>query len=262
MSTTLSTIRARVQTNWPAGYHSDDLTNAIVARYLNAFQREICRAHNFAFMKQEVTRSTADETQTYTLPTAGDSNWTEVLSDMTVLRFKRDISLELINSQSYRVPLIKLHKQLLEDKKILAKETGKGVPRYYDVDQKRIWLYKKPEHSYNANTAWTMNLEFYGYLADMTDDEESTTNHNEISDNHPLILEYGATARGFMYGKDWTEFAKWTKMAQDVFTQMVNEDLDLQLSGQEEGFFPDPDQSIGGGEPSKGFLQGTDWYTN
>jgi len=210
-------------------------------------------------MKQEVTRSTVDETQKYSVPTAEASGttWTEVIAGSTILRFKRDISLELINSQSYRVPLIKLHKQLLEDKKVLAKETGKGIPRFYDIDQQRIWLYKIPEHTYNAGSAWTMNFEFFGYLADL-----ATGDSNELTDNHNLILEYGATARGFAFGKDWREADRWTQMAQDIFLQMVDEDTDLQLSGQEEGMFPDPANSVGGGDPYKGFLQGTDWYTS
>lgn len=259
MSTTLTTIRDRVKENWPAEFHATELTNAVITRYLNSVQRELCRAHNFAFMKQEVTRLTVDETQKYTLPTAGDANWTEVLTGATVLRFKRDISLELINSQSYRVPLIKLHKQLLEDKKVLAKETGKGIPQYYDVDQKRIWLYKIPDHDYNDNTAWTMNFEFYGFLADVADD---SSDNNELTNNHPLILEYGATARGFAFAQDWVAYAKWLNLAQEIFLIMLEEDTELQLSGQEEGFFPDPAQAVGGGDPYKGFLQGTDWYTS
>lgn len=257
-TTTLSTLRASVLANWPTDYHSDVLDAGKRDLYINEVQREVCRAHNLSFMKQEVTRSTADETQTYSVPVAGDSNWTRVAGPSTVLRFKRDISLELINSQSYRVPLIKLHKQLLEDKKVLAKETGKGIPRYYDIDQELIWLYKIPEHDFNAGSAWTMNFEFYGYLANLSGDSD----HNALTDRHPLILEYGATAKGFAYGKDWAEHAKWKKMAADIFLQMVNEDLDLQLSGQEEGFFPDPADSIGGGDPYKGFLQGTDFYTS
>lgn len=259
MSTTAQTILARVVTNWPSGYHTDDLTAAVRLRHLNEIQRQICRSHNFAFMKQEVTRDTVDVTQTYSLPTAGDSNWTEIDS-ATVLRFKRDISLELINSQSYRVPLIKLHKQILEDKKILAKETGKGIPRYYDIDQKKIWLYAIPYHSLNADTAWSMNFEFYGYFADLPGDGSATDN-NELTNSHNLVLEYGATAKGYIFGKDWAAAEKWRRMSFDIFSQMVDEDLDLQLSGQEEGMFPDDAQSIGGGAPYKGFLQGTEWYT-
>lgn len=257
MSTLLSTIVTQAQSNFPSGFHADDLTTTVLTRYANDLQRELCRAHNFAFMKQEVTRSTADETQKYTVPTASDSDWTEVISDATVLRFKRDISLELINSQSYRVPLTKLHKQILEDKRILAKETGTGTPQYYDVDQDRIWLYKIPKHSYNANTAWTMNFEFFGYLADL-----ASGGNNVLTNKHPLVLEYGITAKGYAWAKDWAAFGRWLQLAKDIFAAMVDEDLDLQLSGQEEGFFPDPAQSIGGGDPYRGFLQGTSWYTS
>lgn len=258
MSTLLSTIVTQAQTNFPSGFYTADLTTTVLTRYANDLQRELCRAHNFAFMKQEVTRSTADETQKYTVPTAEASGttWTEVIVGSAILRFKRDISLELINSQSYRVPLIKLHKQLLEDKGILAKETGKGIPRYYDVDQGRIWLYQIPDHDFNADTAWTMNFEFFGYLTDL-----AAGGNNEITDKHPLVLEYGITARGYQFAKDWEAASKWQAKAVDIFNQMVEEDTDLQLSGQEEGFFPDPAQSIGGGDPYRGFLQGTDWYT-
>lgn len=257
MSTLLSTIITQVKSNFPSGFHTSDLTTTVLTRYGNEVQREACRAHNFAFMKQEVTRSTSDETQKYTVPTAGDSNWTEVLSDSTVLRFKKDISLELINSQSYRVPLIKLHKQLLEDKRILVEETGKGIPRYYDVDQARIWLYRIPDHSYNAGSAWTMNFEFFGYLADL-----ASGGNNVLTNNHPLLLEYGITARGFVFAKDWRAADRWQDMAKGIYAQMLEEDSDLQLSGQEEGFFPDSAQSIGGGDPYRGFWQGTDWYTS
>lgn len=256
MSTALSTIVTQAQSNFPSGFHADDLTTTVLTRYANDLQRELCRAHNFAWMKQEVTRDTADETQKYTLPTAGDTDWTDIL-ETTVLRFKRDISLELINSQEYRVPLIKLHKQILEDKKILAKETGKGTPRYYDVDQDRIWLYKIPKHVYNSGEAWTMNFEFFGYLADL-----AAGGNNVLTNKHPLVLEYGITARGFAFAKDWTAFAKWKQFALDIFAQMIDEDIDLQLSGQEEGFFPAPADSIGGGDVYRGFLQGTSWYTS
>jgi len=255
MTTALSAIVTQAQSNFPSGFHSAELTTTVLTRYANDVQGQICLAHNFAFMKQEVTRSTDDETQKYSLPTAGDSNWTDVLEG-TVLRFKRDISLELINSQSYRVPLTKLHKQILEDKKVLAKETGNGIPQYYDVDQNRIWLYKIPKHSYNSGEAWTMNFEFYGYLADL-----ASGGNNVITNKYQLVLEFGITAKGYAWAKDWESYEKWVQLARDVFAAMVNEDLELQLSGQEEGFFPDPANSVGGGDPYKGFLQGTEWYT-
>lgn len=263
MSTALSTIVTQARSNFPSGFHADDLTTTVLTRYANDLQRELCRAYNFAFMKQEVTRSTANETQKYTLPVAGGSAWTRVLERHdAVLRFKRDISLELINSQGYRlnpsgVGIIKLHKQILEDKKVLAKETGTGIPRYYDVDQGRLWLYKIPKHSLNADTAWTMNLEFFGYLADL-----ASGGNNVLTNEHPLVLEYGITAKGYAWAKDWPAFEKYVGLARDVFAAMVDEDKDLQLSGIEEGFFPDPAQSIGGGDPYKGFLQGTDWYVS
>lgn len=259
MSTPLSTIVTQAQSNFPSGFHAAELTTTVLTRYGNDLQRQLCRVHNFAFMKQEVTRSTSDDTQKYTVPTAEASGttWTEVISGAAILRFKRDISLELINSQEYRVSLIKLHKQILEDKKILAKETGTGTPQFYDVDQDRIWLYKIPKHTYNSGEAWTMNLEFFGYLPDLAAD-----GNNVLTNNHPLLLECGITAKGYAWAKDIKMAEYWAGKARDIFAAMVNEDLDLQLSGQEEGFFPDPAQSVGGGDPYRGFLQGTDWYTS
>ncbi len=257
MSTALSTIITQARTNWPSDFHSSELTDAVLLRYANDIQREICRSYNFDWMKQTVRRNTADETQTYSLPVAGDSSWTEQLSGATVLRFKRDIDLWLINSQNYRVPLTKVHKSILEDKLYLAKVTGKGIPAYFTIEQGRIWLYKKPDHSLNNSTAWSMNLEFFGYLADLI-----AGGNNVITNEHPLILEYGITARGYAFAKDWEAVDKWMAKAKEIFGQMVNEDLELQLTGQEEGMHPSDADSIGGREAGIGFLQDTSWYNS
>lgn len=257
MTISASDIITRAELNLPTEFHEDKLTSTVKLRYLNDVQKQAQRSHNFNFMKQEVTRDTTDETQTYSLPTAGDSNWTRAAGPATVLRFKRDISLELINSESYRVPLVKLHKENLEDKKELAKETGKGIPRFYDVDMSLIWLYKIPDHDKNASSAWSMNFEFYGYLADLASD-----GNNEITNNHPLLLEYGLTARCFAFAREFDSANYWKGEAQTVFAQMVEEDLNLQRGGIEEGLRPVPAQSIGGGNVYKGFMQGTDWYTS
>lgn len=257
MSTALSTIITNAQSNWPSGFHDAELTTAVLVRYANDIQREICRTYNFDWMKQTVRRSTVNETQRYAVPVAGDTDWTELLGpSATVLRFKRDIDLWLMNSQSYRVPLTKVHKSILEDKAKLVKVTGKGIPEYFTVEQGKIWLYKIPDHSYNSSSAWTMNLEFFGYLADL-----ASGGSNVITNNHPLVLEYGITARGYAFAKDWEAANYWRGKAQEIFAEMIEEDKDLQLTGQEEGFYPSDADAIGGGEPATGFLQNTDWYS-
>ena len=67
-------------------------------------------------MAVTATRSTADGTRKYTLPDAGDSNWTDE-DGGTVLEFKNDLNVDLLDSNSYRCPLTKLLVRQLEEKR-------------------------------------------------------------------------------------------------------------------------------------------------
>jgi hypothetical protein len=237
----LSDIRTDVQANWPDDYHSTKLTSAKVDEFINKVQRKVCRVHNFTFMEQEVTRSTVDEQRRYSLPTAGDSNWTEVASG-TVFAYKDEISCELINSVNYRRELIKLLKKSIEENYQFRDVAALGTPTHYCIRALYLELWKLPDHDMNDDTAWTINFEFYGYLADLSAD----TDTNEIVSQHPLVLEYGATALGFQFGADFELAAYYENKANEVLAEMIRADNSKKLSSLEEGMRPARGQSLGG----------------
>lgn len=265
---TLTQLRTRIQSNWPSGYHSSDLDGGKINQFVNDTQRWICRgililptgrviSHNFSWMKQEATRNTVDEQRKYSLPVAGDSNWTEVESG-TVRKFKSEVSCELIKSNSYRSPLIRRHKQNIENDPYFNNTAGYGIPEVYCIDQEYIWLYKLPKHSLNSGTAFVMNLEFYGYLADLSADDDT----NILTNQYPEVLEYGATELGFRFGHNPEQAEYWAGKKLEAFLHMLEADNVLELTNIEEGMQPAAGQSLGGGQASTGFVQSTDWYNS
>jgi hypothetical protein len=164
-------------------------------------------------MEQECTRSTVDSQRQYNLPTAADANWTDVNSG-TVRRFKTEIEngCELLDADSYRKPLTKLFKSDIKSRNKFKNTTDTGRPRYYCSEQEYLELYPLPDHSYNASTAWTIYLAYYGYLADLSGD----TATNYITDQYPEVLEYYATALGYRFGADADMEQYWLERAAQV----------------------------------------------
>lgn len=240
---TLAEIRADIQDNWPDNYHSDDLDNDKTDEYINLAQRWVCRGHNFTFMEQEVTRSTVDSQRQYSIPTAGDTDWTDVNSG-TVRKFKTEIEngCELLDSESYRKPLTKIYKSVIKAMNIFKNTTAKGRPTHYCIEEEYIELWKLPDHTYNADTAWTIYLAFYGYLADLSDSNTS----NAITVQYPEVLEYYATALGHRFGGDEDMENYWISKAVIVLAEMKAEDNQRKLSTTEEGIRPAKGQSLGG----------------
>jgi hypothetical protein len=237
---TLSEIRADVQANWPSNYHSSDLDNDKTDEFINRVQQKICRLHNFTWMKQEVQRSTVDEQRKYALPAAGDATWTEVESG-TVWKFKDEISTELINAENSREELRKRTKKQIEEDDDFSDLDDTGTPSDYCLQQGYLWLYHKPDHSANDDTAWTINLEQYGYLPDLS----STNTSNTISNDYPEVLEYGATAYGYRFGLDNELAEYWEGKMNEVIAEMVNDNLTRELATLECGMEPDDGQQIG-----------------
>lgn len=263
----LQEIRTNVQANWPSGYHSSHLTDSKTDALINETQRWICRGvlvlpdrkiqHNFSWLKQEVERSTVDRQRCYSLPTAGDSNWTEINSGV-VRRFKSEITLELVTHDNYRIPLTKTHKEAIENTRDFVRITGYGIPECYCIDEDYIWLYKLPEHDFNNGQAWTMNFEFYGFLADLVENNDT----NWITNYYPEILERGATALGFHYGLDTDQFLYWENLKNELFLEMVSEDQDKELRNIEEGMRPASGQELGGHKVRGELYQSPDWYSS
>lgn len=243
----LSDIRTAVQSNWPTNYHSTFLTDTKTDEYINTTQRWVCRGtlilpnivpimnYNFSWMKTEVTASTVDSQRRYALPDGSS----------TPLKFKSEISCELKDSDSNRIPLTRKLKNDIENDPRFYDTTDTGTPDTYCIDDFDIWLYPLPDHSQNSSTAWTINLEYYGYLADLSGD----TDTNTLTNDYPLILEYGATEMGFRYGQDFEQADYWKNLKQELFLEMVRADQQLELTGLEEGLVPRAGCGTGEADP-------------
>jgi len=231
-----------VQANWPTNYHSADLTDDKTDEFINKIKDRICRVYNFTWMKQEVQQSTVDEQRKYAVPTAGDSNWSEVESG-TVWKFKDEVegNLQLINSENVRVEMRKRIKSQIEADDKFSDLDDTGTPSDYCIEQGYIWLYHKPDHGVNADTAWTMNLEQYGYLPDLSGDSATNT----ITNDYPEALEYGATALGFRFGMDPEMAEYYEGKFKEIVAEMVEEDTARELAGLESGMEPRKGDSIG-----------------
>lgn len=242
----LSEIRTAVQANWPDNYHSSFLTDIKTDEYINTTQRWVCRGtliipqilpilnYSFSWMKAEVTGSTVQAQRRYGLPDGS----------LTLLKFKAEISLELIDQGSMRKPLTRRYKQDIENISTYRDTLDKGTPRDYSIQDFDIWLYPLPDHARNASTAWTMNLEYYGYLADLS----GNTDSNTLSADYPLILEYGATELGFLYGQDDNKAARYKALKQELMLEMIKADQVLDLS-TETGLEPVAGAGLGEGAP-------------
>ncbi|NVM22103.1 MAG: hypothetical protein HWN68_10035 [Desulfobacterales bacterium] len=250
----LSEIRTAVQANWPDNYHDTFLTDTKTDEYINAAQRWICRGtliipavkilnYNFSWMKTEVTASTVDSQRRYALPD-GTS---------TPLKFKSEISCELVDVNSKRRCLTRKFKQDIENDPTYNDTTDTGKPAVYCVDDFDLWLYPLPNHAENAGSAWTINLEYYGYLADLSGDIDTNT----LTNDNPLILEYGATELGFRYGQDKEQADYFKSLKIEIFLEMVKADQQLEYSGIEVGMQPRAGSGLGEAEPGT-----ANYYTN
>jgi len=219
----LSSIRTRVVKN----VDRDDIPDAnggLVDQWINDAQRSIARAYNFAFLESEATASTVDGQQNYQLPT----------SDGAELRWKSEISCELINKSSYRVTLSRIFKQDAEQRVRFQNTADSGTPTHYAIQKGQIYLFPKPDHSANGGSAWTINLEYYGYL----DDLDSDTDTNDLVANYPEILEAFATASAFDYVYEEEKASYWKNKAAGLIQDMVAEDISNQYGTIEEGMQP------------------------
>lgn len=219
----LSDIRTRVA-NIVNRDDIPDTAGGLIDTFINDAQRRICKGHNFTFMESEATTSTVDEQQDYSLPTStGD------------LRFKSEISLELINSDNYRVPLKRAFKQDLEKDTDYRKSTSSSTPKKYCIQRGQIYLYPIPDHASNSDTAWTLNLEYYGYLTDLSDD----TDTNDLITDHPETVEALAASMAFRYAFEEEKAEYWEGKAADMIRDMIKEDFSNKYGNLEEGMEPE-----------------------
>jgi len=218
--------------NWTA-----DLTK----RWINRAVRWACRgrvitpagliSHNFSFLINEVQCSTVDEQRKYDLPDGTTS---------TIWKFRKDKNVELVDASSYRVPLTKFLKKDIEDDSDFAYLLDKGAPTHYCIEQSKLWLYPLPDHSANEDTAWTVNMEYYGYLPELSED----TDTNIFTVQHPELIEWKATALGMEWAKD-EQVAYYDSKAKERLLEIITDDQEIDLGGIERGMEPSEDSQLG-----------------
>lgn len=215
----LSDIRTRVASN----INRDDIPDTaggLIDRWINDSQRRICRAYNFTFMESEADTTLVVGQRNYALPTASGSD----------LRFKAEISLEIISDGSRRFRLKRIFKQDAENDIQFADTSGTGTPRKYSLQKGQIYLYPKP------NTALVMNLEYYGFLDDLTDD----TDTNDLVDDYAEVLEAFATSMGYRYVFEEERANYWEGKGTALVNEMIAESRNDRYGNQEEGMAPEP----------------------
>jgi len=260
---TIANLRTKIENNWPDGLATDlgitVVNGGTLDGWVNDMQRRICRTFDFSWMKQQVYRDTTTLRQYYALPTASDTGWTDV-DGGTVLKFKGEVkgNCWLKTAINYRKQLLKRLKTSIEEDSYFDNTAGHGIPECYYVNASNIWLYRKPDHNYNSNTAFVLYLLFYGYLADLSDSNTS----NILTTTYPEVLKYAATAMGFRYAHDLDMAEYYMSKATEIFNEMVQADRIAELAGIEEGMQPAKGQSLGAVE-RKGavFVQNPDWYS-
>ena len=213
-----SDIRTRVYNN----INRTDIPNTsggLIDQWINDAQRRICRSHNFTFMESEVDTTLVVGQRGYALPTASGDD----------LRFKTEISLEIIDSDSDRITLKRIYKQDAENRSEFVDNAGDGTPRNYAIQKGQIYLYPIPD------TALTMNLEYYGFLDDLSAD----TDTNDLEANYPEVLEAFATSFGFRYVFEEERANYWESKGIDLISEMVRESNDMKYGNIEEGMFPE-----------------------
>ncbi len=197
----------------------DDITDAQLTTWINDSQRRICRAHNFSFMESEADTTLVVDQRNYALPDASGSD----------LRFKVEISLEIISAGSDRLRLKRIYKQDAEKNDYYVSTTETATPNRFAIQKGQIYLYPMPD------TALTMNLEYYGFLDDLVDD----TDTNDLVDDYPEVLEALTTSVGYRYIFEEERANYWEEKAQSMVQEMIQEDNSNKYGSLEDGMEPE-----------------------
>lgn len=217
-----------------------NLEDSQIKAWINSAQRWVCEGalvtggvlveHNFSFLETETQADTVDKQRRYELPSAADS----------ILAFKADKNIELIDHLSYRHPLTKILKKDIEDKQEFKNLAGKGTPSHFCIEQGDLWLYKLPAHASNNNQAFTINMEYFAYLTDLSADGDT----NILTIKYPEVLEFKATALGFLWSKD-EQVGYYDGLAKEKLAEMITSDQMKKVIGVERGMAPLEGQELG-----------------
>ncbi|MHC4345347.1 MAG: phage adaptor protein [Planctomycetota bacterium] len=218
-----------------------NLTAAMTKRWINRAVRWACQgqviaaggliSHNFSFLINEVQASTIDEQRKYDLPDG---------TTATIWEFRKDKNVELVNASSYRATLTKLHKTDIEDDPDFAYLLDKGKPTHFCIEQSKLWLFPLPDHSSNDDQAWTVNMEYYGYLPELSADSDA----NVFTLKSPELIEWKATALGMEWAKD-AQVSYFENKAKEKLIEMITNDQAIDLGGIERGMQPADGAQLG-----------------
>jgi hypothetical protein len=170
-------------------------------------------------MESDADTTLVVDQRNYTLPDASGSD----------LRFKSEISLEIIDSNSKRVKLKRIFKQDAERRTEFSDTTESGTPRTYSIQKGQIYLFPMPD------TALTMNLEYYGFLDDLSAD----TDTNDLIDDYPDAVEFLATSNALRYVHEEERADYWESKAMALVQEMIKEDNQNKYGNIEEGMEPE-----------------------
>ena len=199
-----------------------DANGGDVDRWINNAQRQICRSYNFTFLETETTTPTVADQKSYSLPDGTG----------TTLRFKSEISLELIEPVSLdRKPLKKTTKQ---DAERVFRTNKSGRPIQYAIQQKAIFFYPTPTD--NSGNNWTVNIEYYGFLDDLAADGDT----NDLVDDYPEALEYLAISFALRWAKEEERAEFWENKFKQYLAGMIKEADNDRYGTQELGMRPEP----------------------
>jgi hypothetical protein len=227
-------------TNWTA---------ALTKRWINRAVRWACEgqiflpetnetfakrqiSHDFSFLINEVEASTVDGQRTYLLPDGTTEN---------VWEFRKDKNIELIDYNDYRLPLLKFFKRDIEDDPEFRYLIEEGVPSHFCIEQSALWLFPLPDHSQNNDEAWSINMEYYAYLPELSDDADTNIFTLKFAD----LLEFKASSLGFGWAKDTDSEKEYEDRAIRRMIEIITNDQSVALGGIERGCQPTGGAQLG-----------------
>jgi hypothetical protein len=221
--------------------HFTNWTAALTKRWINRAIRWACEgqvitpagllSHDFSFLINEVQANTIDEQRKYDLPDGAAA---------TIWEFRKDKNVELINASDYRSPLTKLYKTDIEDDPEFAYLLDKGIPTHFCIEQSKLWLFGLPDHSANSETAFVINIEYYGYLPELSADSDT----NILTLKFPELIEWKATALGMEWAKDEL-VTYFNNKAKEKLIEMITNDQAVELGAIERGMQPADGAQLG-----------------
>ncbi len=229
----LAEFRTVVRAQWPSGYQASTITDAMITMWTNWGIRRIERSNNYYWMEHEVVKNTVDGQRSYRLPVEDEANAAKL--------FKSELHLDLIDVNNSREPLKKWFKPTIEKDVQFASLVDTGIPTHYAIGQQQYKLYALPKHSLNEDTAFQINLDYFGYSYTLDSDGDT----NEILQVHTEPLVHLVVAQGFKHGQD-SEMWQWTMSLAQTGIGEIDLASDNQLYGAvEEQLRPADQQGIG-----------------